>query len=147
MGVGYVPQPPEHAMPAINYSLAGQLGHIIQPIFAPIGFTWEICIALIPAMAAREVVIAALGVIYAMSGDEDTVTQTLLSQISGPDGWGLATGMSLLVWYIFAPHCLATLATIRRETGSWKQPVIMATYLFGLAYFFAFITYQLISRL
>lgn len=75
-------------MPAINYSLAGQLGHIIQPIFAPIGFTWEICIALIPAMAAREVVIAALGVIYAMSGDEDTVTQTLLSQISGPDGWG-----------------------------------------------------------
>nr|MBD0118808.1 ferrous iron transporter B [Acinetobacter baumannii] len=141
------PQPPEHAtLPAINYSLAGQLGHLIHPIFAPIGFTWEICIALIPAMAAREVVIAALGVIYAMSGDEDTVTQTLLSQISGPDGWGLATGMSLLVWYIFAPHCLATLATIRRETGSWKQPVIMATYLFGLAYFFAFLTYQTLIR-
>ena len=114
------PQPPDNAsMPAINYSLAGQLGHLIHPIFAPIGFTWEICIALIPAMAAREVVIAALGVIYAMSGDEDTVTQSLLSQISGPDGWGLATGLSLLVWFIFAPHCLATLATIRRETGSW----------------------------
>ena len=125
------PQPPDNAtMPAINYSLAGQLGHIIHPIFAPIGFTWEICIALIPAMAAREVIIAALGVIYAMSGDEDTVTQTLLSQISGPDGWGLATGLSLLVWFVFAPHCLATLATIKRETGSWKQPIIMATYLF-----------------
>lgn len=142
------PQPPDNAtMPAINYSLAGQLGHIIHPIFAPIGFTWEICIALIPAMAAREVIIAALGVIYAMSGDEDTVTQTLLSQISGPDGWGLATGLSLLVWFIFAPHCLATLATIKRETGSWKQPITMATYLFSLAYFFSFVTYQIASRI
>ena len=142
------PQPPDHAtMPAINYSLAGQLGHLIHPIFAHIGFTWEICIALIPAMAAREVVIAALGVIYAMSGDENTVTQSLLSQISGPDGWGLATGLSLLVWFIFARHCLATLATIRRETGSWKQPVIMATYLFALAYIFSFITYQVASNL
>ncbi len=104
------PLPPDNpTMPPINYSIAGQLGHLIHPIFAPIGFTWEICIALIPAMAAREVIIAALGVIYAMSGDEDAVTQTLLSQISGPDGWGLATGMSLLVWFIFAPHCLATL--------------------------------------
>lgn len=141
------PQPPDNAtMPAINYSLAGQLGHLIHPIFAPIGFTWEICIALIPAMAAREVVIAALGVIYAMSGDEDTVTQSLLSQISGPDGWGLATGLSLLVWFIFAPHCLATLATIRRETGSWKQSIIMATYLFALAYIFSFITYQVASK-
>ena len=141
------PQPPDNAsMPAISYSLAGQLGHLIHPIFAPIGFTWEICIALIPAMAAREVVIAALGVIYAMSGDEDTVTQSLLSQISGPDGWGLATGLSLLVWFIFAPHCLATLATIRRETGSWKQPIIMATYLFALAYIFSFITYQVASN-
>ena len=142
------PQPPDNAtMPAINHSLAGQLGHIIHPIFAPIGFTWEICIALIPAMAAREVIIAALGVIYAMSGDEDTVTQTLLSQISGPDGWGLATGLSLLVWFVFAPHCLATLATIKRETGSWKQPIIMATYLFSLAYFFSFVTYQIASRI
>ena len=141
------PQAPDNAsMPAINYSLAGQLGHLIHPIFAPIGFTWEICIALIPAMAAREVVIAALGVIYAMSGDEDTVTQSLLSQISGPDGWGLATGLSLLVWFIFAPHCLATLATIRRETGSWKQPIIRATYLFALAYIFSFITYQVASK-
>ncbi|MCH2016041.1 ferrous iron transporter B [Acinetobacter ursingii] len=141
------PLPPDNpTMPPINYSIAGLLGHLIHPIFAPIGFTWEICIALIPAMAAREVIIAALGVIYAMSGDEDAVTQTLLSQISGPDGWGLATGMSLLVWFIFAPHCLATLATIRRETGSWKQPVVMAVYLFSLAYLFSFITYQVISR-
>ena len=141
------PLPPDNpTMPPINYSIAGQLGHLIHPIFAPIGFTWEICIALIPTMAAREVIIAALGVIYAMSGDENAVTQTLLSQISGPDGWGLATGMSLLVWFIFAPHCLATLATIRRETGSWKQPTIMAIYLFSLAYLFSFITYQVVSR-
>ena len=97
-------------------------------------------------MAAREVVIAALGVIYAMSGDENTVTQSLLSQISGPGGRGLATSLSLLVWFIFAPHCLTTLATIRRETGSWKQPIIMATYIFSLAYFFSFITYQMANK-
>lgn len=142
------PQAPENATLApINYSIAGQLGHFIHPIFAPIGFNWEICIALIPAMAAREVIVAALGVIYAMSGNEDAVTQNLLHQISGSGGWSLATGLSLLVWFIFAPHCLATLATIRRETGSWKYPTIMATYLFGLAYLFAFITYQTISRM
>lgn len=142
------PQPPENAVLApINYSIAGQLGHLIHPIFAPIGFTWEICIALIPAMAAREVIVAALGVIYAMSGNEDAVTQSLLHHISGSNGWGMATGLSLLVWFIFAPHCLATLATIRRETGTWKYPLIMAGYLFALAYFFAFITYQIASRL
>ncbi len=142
------PQAPENATLApINYSIAGQLGQFIHPIFAPIGFNWEICIALIPAMAAREVIIAALGVIYAMSGNEDAVTQNLLHHISGSGGWSLATGLSLLVWFIFAPHCLATLATIRRETGSWKYPTIMATYLFGLAYLFAFITYQTVSRM
>jgi ferrous iron transport protein B len=141
------PQAPENAtLPPIDYSLAGRIGHFIQPFFAPLGFTWQICIALIPAMAAREVVVAALGVIYAMSGDEDAVTQSLLTQISGDNGWGLATGLSLLVWFIFAPHCLATLATVRRETGSWKHVGIMTAYLFGLAYLFAMLTYQIVSN-
>lgn len=137
------PQPPVDAtMPAIDYSLAGRLGHLIQPVFAPLGFTWEICIALIPAMAAREVVVAALGTVYAMSGDEDAIAQGLGQYITGEHGWGLATGLALLVWFIFAPQCLATLATVKRETGSWRYVAIMTTYLFGLAYLASLVTYQ-----
>lgn len=143
------PQPPENAtMPAIDYSFAGQLGHFIQPLFAPIGFTWQICVALIPAMAAREVVVAALGTVYALSGaDDDAVAQGLTHLISSPgSGWSVATGLSLLVWFIYAPHCISTLATVRRETGSWKMVAFMTIYLFGLAYFSAFLTYQIASH-
>ena len=137
------PSPPDGAvLPAIDYSLAGRIGHFIQPVFAPLGFTWEICIALIPAMAAREVVVAALGTVYAMSGDEETLTQGLGQLIAGEGGWSVATGLSLLVWFIFAPQCLATLATVKRETGSWRHVIIMTIYLFGLAYLASLITYQ-----
>ena len=144
------PQAPEGAtQPAIDYSFAGMLGHVIQPIFAPIGFNWQICIALIPAMAAREVVVAALGTVYALSGaDDDAVAQGLAHLISADGtGWSLATGLSLLVWFIYAPHCLATLATVRRETGSWKHVAVMTAYLFGLAYLMSFFTYQIASRI
>ena len=143
------PQPPEGAtLPAIDYSFAGQLGHLMQPIFAPLGFSWQICIALIPAMAAREVVVAALGTVYALSAtNDDAIAQGLSHLISAPGtGWSVATGLSLLVWFIYAPHCLATLATVRRETGSWKTVAIMTGYLFGLAYLMAFLTYQIASR-
>ncbi|MBF4519899.1 ferrous iron transporter B [Acinetobacter towneri] len=145
------PQPPEGAtMPAIDYSFAGMLGHVLQPIFAPIGFNWQIVIALIPAMAAREVVVAALGTVYALSAvDEDAMSEGLATLISGGGelGWSLATGLSLLVWFIYAPHCLATLATVKRETGSWRTVSIMTCYLFGLAYFMSFLTYQTASYL
>lgn len=144
------PQPPEGAtIPAIDYTFAGMLGHVMQPIFAPLGFNWQICIALIPAMAAREVVVAALGTIYALSGDEDAMADGLASIISssGDLGWSLATGLSLLVWFIYAPHCLATLATVRRETASWKTVGFMTVYLFGLAYLMSFLTYQIASNL
>ncbi|ALH94578.1 ferrous iron transporter B [Acinetobacter equi] len=144
------PQPPESGtLPAIDYSFAGMLGHVLQPIFAPLGFNWQICIALIPAMAAREVVVAALGTVYALSAvDEDTMSEGLISIISGGSdlGWSLATGLSLLVWFIYAPHCLATLATVRRETGSWKTVSFMTVYLFGLAYLMSFLTYQIASH-
>jgi ferrous iron transport protein B len=144
------PQPPEAAtLPDIDYSFAGMLGHVIQPIFAPLGFNWQICIALIPAMAAREVVVAALGTVYALSAtDDDAISQGLGSLISGGGelSWSLATGLSLLVWFIYAPHCLATLATVKRETGSWKTVSFMTIYLFGLAYFMAFLTYQIASH-
>ncbi|RYZ87664.1 MAG: ferrous iron transporter B, partial [Moraxellaceae bacterium] len=137
------PTPPDGAvLPAIDYSLAGRIGHFIQPVFAPLGFTWEICIALIPAMAAREVVVAALGTVYAMSGDEETLAQGLGQLIAGENGWSMATGLSLLVWFIFAPQCLATLATVKRETGSWRHVIVMTIYLFSLAYLASLITYQ-----
>ncbi|OFW91568.1 MAG: ferrous iron transporter B, partial [Acinetobacter sp. RIFCSPHIGHO2_12_41_5] len=137
------PQAPECAtLPEIDYSFAGMLGHLLQPIFAPLGFNWQICIALIPAMAAREVVVAALGTVYALSAvDEDAMSQGLASLISsgGELGWSVATGLSLLVWFIYAPHCLATLATVKRETGSWKTVSFMTIYLFGLAYLMSFL--------
>lgn len=141
------PQAPEGAtLPEIDYSFAGMLGHLMQPIFAPLGFNWQICIALIPAMAAREVVVAALGTVYALSAvDDDAMSEGLASIISssGDLGWSLATGLSLLVWFVYAPHCLATLATVKRETGSWKTVSFMTIYLFGLAYLMSFLTYQI----
>ena len=143
------PQPPEGGtLPAIDYSFAGMLGHLMQPIFAPLGFNWQICIALIPAMAAREVLVASLGVVYALSAtDEDAVSQGLSQLISHGDlSWSLATGLSLLVWFIYAPHCLATLATVKRETGSWKTVAVMTAYLFGLAYLMAYLTYQIATH-
>ena len=144
------PQPPVGAtLPDIDYSLAGMLGHVMQPIFAPLGFNWQICIALIPAMAAREVVVAALGTVYALSAtNDDAISQGLASIISsdGRLGWSLATGLSLLVWFVYAPHCLATLATVKRETGSWKTVSFMTAYLFGLAYLMSFLTYQIASH-
>ncbi|PZQ92262.1 MAG: ferrous iron transporter B [Acinetobacter johnsonii] len=136
-------------LPEIDYSFAGMLGHLLQPIFAPLGFNWQICIALIPAMAAREVVVAALGTVYALSAvDEDAMSQGLASLISsgGELGWSVATGLSLLVWFIYAPHCLATLATVKRETGSWKTVSFMTIYLFGLAYLMSFLTYQIATH-
>lgn len=145
------PQAPENAtMPAIDYSFAGMLGHLLQPIFAPIGFNWQIVIALIPAMAAREVVVAALGTVYAMSAvdDEDMVIEGLTGIITqGEFAWTLATGLSLLVWFIYAPHCLSTLATVKRETGSWKLTGIMTAYLFALAYAMSLFTYQIAVQL
>ncbi|VXA56425.1 putative ferrous iron transport protein B (FeoB) [Acinetobacter proteolyticus] len=144
------PQAPEGAtLPDIDYSFAGMLGHLLQPIFAPVGFNWQIVVALIPAMAAREVVVAALGTVYALSGaDDDAIAQGLSHLISADGtGWSLATGLSLLVWFIYAPHCLATLATVRRETGSWKHVAVMTAYLFGLAYLMSFLTYQIASNI
>jgi len=144
--LAYFPQPPAGAtLPPIDYSFAGQLGHIIAPVFAPIGFTWEICIALIPGMAAREVVVAALGTVYALSGNEDAVSHQLGNLIAAQ--WSLPTALSLLAWFVFAPQCLATLATVRRETGSWKYVGIMTVYLFTLAYGASLITYHVAEAL
>ena len=127
--------------PAIYYSIAGILGRGLEVIFAPIGFNWQICIALVPGMAAREVAVAALGTVYALSQHGDDLAQTLQPLIA--HSWSLPTALSLLAWFVFAPQCIATLSVVKRETNSWRYPVIMASYLFGLAYAASFITYHL----
>ena len=136
------PAPPEAAtQAAIDYSYAGMLGHAIQPLFAPIGFGWEICIALIPGLAAREVAVGALGTVYALQGGEEQIASQLGTLIGAQ--WSLATALSLLAWFVFAPQCLATLAVVKRETQTWRYPLIMAGYLFALAYLASFLTYQI----
>jgi len=141
------PGKPEGATgPAIDYSLAGMIGHLMEPIFAPIGFNWQICVALIPGLAAREVAVSAMGTVYAVSGSDDAAVADQLGHLISSQ-WSLATALSLMAWYVFAPQCLSTLAVIRRETNSWKMVGITAGYLFTLAYIFAFLTYQIVSRL
>jgi ferrous iron transport protein B len=135
------PGPPPGASGApIEYSLAGMLGHALQHVFAPIGFNWQISVALVPGMAAREVAVGALGTVYALSAAGDQVAETLAPVIAHT--WSLATAYSLLAWYVFAPQCLSTLAVVKRETNSWRYPLLMAAYMFGLAYFAAFVTYR-----
>ena len=136
------PAPPEGAIgPAIDYSFAGRIGHAMAVFFAPLGFNWQICIALIPGLAAREVAVSSLATIYALSAaDDDAAIQALTPVIS--DGWSLATALSLLVWFIYAPQCISTLATIKRETNSWKKMWFSTFYLFALAYGASFVTYQ-----
>lgn len=134
------PAPPQGATgPAIEYSFAGMLGHGLQVVFAPIGFNWQIAIALVPGLAAREVVVGALGTVYALSSG-DTMESVLGTTIAGQ--WSLGTALALLAWFVFAPQCLSTLATVRRETGGWRYPAIMAGYLFALAYLAAFATFH-----
>lgn len=138
------PSPPPGATgPAIEYSFAGTLGRFLLPLFEPVGFNWQIAVALVPGMAAREVAVSALGTVYALSATADDTAQALAPLISA--SWGLPTALSLLAWFVFAPQCLSTLATVRRETGGWRAPLLMAGYLFGLAWLAAFLTYRIAS--
>ncbi len=140
------PSAPENATaPAIDYSFAGMLGHLIEPIFAPLGFTWQMCIAMIPGIAAREVVVAALGTVYAVSGSEEQITSALMPIVH--NDWGLPTALAFIAWYIYAPMCMATLAVIKRETNSAKQTTFITAYLFVLAYLFALAVYHITLRI
>jgi ferrous iron transport protein B len=135
------PAAPDGAVrPAIEYSFAGMLGHGLAVLLAPIGFNWQISIALVPGLAAREVAVGALGTVYALSGSGEDTAGALAPLIA--HSWSLATALSLLAWYVFAPQCLATLAAVKRETGGWRWPLVMAGYLFALAYVASFITYR-----
>lgn len=124
----------------IEYSLAGRIGKVLAVVFEPIGFNWQIAVALIPGLAAREVAVSALGTVYALSDTTGAVGTALAPVIAAQ--WSLATGLSLLVWYVFAPQCMATLATVRRELGGWRAPALMAVYLFGMAYAASWLTYR-----
>ncbi|MES2296845.1 MAG: ferrous iron transporter B [Pseudomonadota bacterium] len=135
------PGPPAHAThPAIYYSLAGMLGRALAVLFEPIGFGWQICIALVPGMAAREVAVGALGTVYALSQTGQELATSLQPIIA--HSWSLPTALSLLAWYVFAPQCMSTLSVVRRETNSLRYPLMMAGYMFALAYGAAFITYR-----
>jgi ferrous iron transport protein B len=135
------PAPPAGAtQPAIDYSFAGMIGRGLEVIFAPIGFNWQICIALVPGMAAREVAVSALATVYALSASTDNAAEQLAPLITAQ--WGLPTALSLLVWFVYAPQCISTLAVIRRETNSLRTMWLSAGYLFALAYAAAFITFH-----
>jgi ferrous iron transport protein B len=140
------PAPPPGATgPAIQYSIAGHLGAWLAVLFKPIGFNWQISIALVPGLAAREVAVGALGTVYALSATGDDVSGALTPLIT--QSWSLPTALSLLAWYVFAPQCLSTLATVKRETNSWRYPIIMATYLFAMAYLGSWITFRIATAL
>ncbi len=134
------PGPPVGAtQPAIDYSFAGMIGHAVQPLFAPIGFNWQMVVALIPGFAAREVAVAALGTVYAV-GDAEANVGALGARLA--EQWSLATGLSFLAWYIFAPQCAATLGVVKRETNSWAWTGVMFLYMTTLAYLASFAVYR-----
>ena len=124
----------------VEHSIAGRIADGIEVIVAPIGFNHDIALSLIPAMAAREVAVAALATTYAIDAtDEEAQASTLGVKLAGK--WSLATALAFLAWFVFAPQCISTIAVTRRETNGWKWPIFMVTYLFVLAYGAAGITY------
>ena len=123
----------------VEASVAGRIADVIHPVLEPVGFNREMSLAIIPAMAAREVAVSALATTYAIDGDEDAQAQGLTERLSG--AWSLPTALAFLAWFVFAPQCLSTIAVARRETNGWKWPAFMVGYLFGLAWIFAGLTY------
>ncbi len=112
-------------------SYAGMIGRVVEPIFRPIGFNLEMVVALIPGMAAREAAVSSLGLIYSL-GPVDETSQALQTTLA--TAWSLPMALSFIAWYVYAPQCFATLATVRRETNSWKWTGFLFAYLVGLAY-------------
>lgn len=140
------PKPPAGATePAINYSAAARIGHFIEPIVRPVGFDWRIATGLVPGFAAREVMVSSLATVFAveLSGNEEQTAKSLSQKLQAV--WSPATGFALISWYIFAPQCMATIATVRRETGGWKWASIMLVYMFALAWVSAFVTFRVFS--
>ncbi len=135
------PKPPEGSTASpVGYSVAGRIADTIEPVFRPIGFNRDIVLALIPAMAAREVAVAALGTTYAIDNvDSDRGEAKMTDALRGR--WSLPTALAFLIWFVFAPQCISTIAVTRRETNGWKWPMFMVGYLFALAYAGAGLTF------
>jgi ferrous iron transport protein B len=141
------PRPPkDFTGPSINYSLAGRLGQVIEPVLRPLGFDWRIATGMVPGFAAREVMVSALATVFAVEGESEEATSDNLSK-KVQSVWGFPTGAALLAWYIFSPQCVSTFAVARRETNGWKWPAIMFGYMLGLAYVSAFLTFQILTFL
>ncbi|MCM8731187.1 ferrous iron transport protein B [Hephaestia sp. GCM10023244] len=141
------PKPPVGSdISEVNYSVAGRIANTITPVFEPIGFNRDITLALIPAMAAREVAVAAIGTVYAIDDPEAPSGQnTMIENLR--KRWTLPTALAFLVWFVFAPQCISTIAITRRETNGWKWPAFMVSYLFVLAYIASGATYWIASAI
>ncbi|KRB82687.1 iron transporter FeoB [Sphingomonas sp. Root710] len=138
--VSYPKPPAGYDQPAIDYSIAGRTANAIEPVFRPIGFNRDMALALIPAMAAREVAVSALATVYAIDAEDETVQErSLIGRLQGR--WSLPTALAFLAWFVFAPQCISTIAVVRRETNGWKWTGFMLAYLFALAYLAAGVTY------
>ncbi|RYD81890.1 MAG: ferrous iron transporter B, partial [Sphingomonadales bacterium] len=138
--VSYPKPPAGYPLPAIDYSIAGRVANTIEPVFRPIGFNRDMALALIPAMAAREVAVSALATVYAIDADDEAAQeQSLIERLQGR--WSLPTALAFLAWFVFAPQCISTIAVVRRETNGWKWTSFMLAYLFVLAYLAAGATY------
>jgi ferrous iron transport protein B len=135
----------------LENSYAGRLGHIIEPVIRPLGYDWKIGIALITSFAAREVFVGTMATLYSVEGGKDADRQTLRQRMQsarrddGSPVYTLATGVSLMIFYVLAMQCMSTLAVVRRETRSWKWPAIQLVYMTGLAYIGSLIAYQLLK--
>jgi len=135
------PKAPE-GQSQVNYSVAGRIANGIEVAVRPIGFNRDIALALIPAMAAREVAVAAIGTVYAVDDPEDARGErTIVDNLR--HRWTLPTALAFLMWFVFAPQCISTIAVTRRETNGWKWPLFMIGYLFAAAYIMAGLTYWL----
>lgn len=135
--LGMVGAPAGATDPAINYSFAGMLGRALEPLFAPIGFNWQMCISLVPAMGAREVAVSVLGTLYATASDAEDALVPILQH-----SWTIPMGLSFLAFFVFSPSCFATLAAIKREMGTWKAPAVLWVAYTLLAYAFSFVVYR-----
>ncbi|MEP7238538.1 MAG: ferrous iron transport protein B [Ferruginibacter sp.] len=133
----------------LQSSFAGTLGKVIEPAIRPLGYDWKIGIALITSFAAREVFVGTMATLYSVGEDADANNSTLREKMAAavrPDGskvYNLATGLSLLIFYVLAMQCMSTLVIVKRETRSWKWPLIQLVYMTGLAYFMSWIVYRI----
>jgi ferrous iron transport protein B len=134
----------------LENSFAGIMGHAIEPFIRPLGYDWKIGIALITSFAAREVFVGTMATLYSVGDDQD-IDKTLREKMrtakraDGTPVYTVATGLSLLIFYVFAMQCMSTMAVVKRETRGWKYPIIQFLYMFVLAYVGALAVYQSLS--